>query len=1217
MGRDRLVVPVEQGLVTDMPDSPDRKRQKRLNKSSAELIEELEAIESGFADREACLKRTCEELKQSLDESSRQLDESNQYKRGLVEHAPIGICQVDNNGGFISANSTLADILGYDNPEDLIDSITNIGEQLYVNKGQRAEVLENLKNGTSLPFTEFEFYRKDGSKVWVSENAITRTDETGAVTHYECFMRDVTERVKYQQDRDHFETLMTQAAQVAGIGYWILDHQSHSMLHWSEGMVNIFGIAANQSKQMPMTVNTIQMIDSDDLERVQEYYAAFKNSGERYDIQYRIIRADGGKRWLREIGIGVDWEGGCCSRSVGVVQDITDFKQAEIERDAMIDRLRLTMEAISSGGWDWNILTGYINYNSASWLESLGYDANEIEPTFAFWESKVHPDDLEYLTPRMAESLSNHEPLYIEDYRLRTKAGEYRWYQDYGRVIEWDESGNPARMVGISTDITERYYIEKELKESRALSQALLDNSSSVISVKDVQGRFLLVNREFERVFKVRSEDLIGKTSLEVLPAELIESSMEHDHEVLDNKRVSVSEYKFHVGDREHVMYASKFPIVDEAQNFIGIGSIAVDISEQKQVELERSKNAERLQLTLEAVSAGGWDWNIATGEMIVSDGWYQAMGYQKDGVHVDIVFWENMIHPNDKENVLSVLNACLKDRTPFYTCNYRVRNESGEYHWNMAQGRVIEYDDSENPARMVGTDTDITQQYYAEEALKQSRAQLQSIMDYSPATITLKDLEGNYLLVNKQQVDLYNISAKDMLGEHTSHVLPESLVESALAQDKEVVDTMQPSTREHNFRIGDETFTLLASKFLVMDDEQKPTAIGTIATDITELKKVEAALKESEKEIQRVHDQMTAIIESLPEGFFWYDQDDRLVIANRKIHEFYKNAEDLLQPGCNFEEGLRKAVAQGQFPEATGREEEWIQVRLEKFRNPGEISQQLLNDGRWLRVSERRLPDGSYVSVRTDITDIKNMEVELVRQERLATLGQLTATVSHELRNPLGAMRPSLYILQKRLPAGDERLNAAFDRLDRNIDRCDNIIDQMLDFTRIEGAGRQRLNIDQWLAEQLDELNTPEGLTVKREFGLGDEILTFDPEQLRRALVNVYDNACQAMMDNTIQAPIGPNMRLTVKTRINNDRVEIIVSDTGPGIPVDVLPKIFEPLFSTKGFGVGLGLPTVRQIMQKHNGDIEVLPEQGGGTAMVLWLPAHRDDENQGELVQ
>lgn len=1193
-----------------MPDSPDRKRQKRLNKSSAELIEELEAIESGFADREASLKRTCKELKQSLDESSRQLDESNQYKRGLVEHAPIGICRVDNNGRLISANPTLADILGYDNPEDLIDSITNIGEQLYVNQGQRAEVLENLENGTSGPFSELEFYRKDGSKVWVSENSIKRTDETGAVTHYECFMRDVTEQVNYRHDRNHIETLMTQAAQVAGIGYWILDHQSHSMLHWSEGMVGIFGIAANQSKQIPLTVNTIQMIDSDDLERVQENYAAFEVSGERYDIQYRIIRADGGKRWLREIGVGADWEGGRCSRSVGVVQDITDFKQPEIERDAITERLRLTMEAISSGAWDWNIPTGYIHYNSASWLESLGYDANEIEPTFAFWESKVHPDDLEYLTTRIAENLSSLEPLYKEDYRLRNKAGEYRWYQDYGRVIEWDESGNPARMVGTSTDITERYYIEKELKESRALSQALLDNSSSVISVKDREGRFLLVNREFERVFKVRSEDLVGKSSDKILPFDLIETSTGQDREVLDEMQVSVGEHRFHVDGKEYVMYASKFPIVDEAQNFIGIGSMAVDISERKQVELERSRNAERLQLTLEAVSAGGWDWNIATGEIIVSDGWYEAMGYKNTSVDVDVDFWENMIHPDDKENVLSVLNACLKDRTPFYSCNYRVRNESGEYHWNMAQGRVIEYDESGNPARMVGTDTDITQQYYAEEALKQSRSQLQSIMDYSPATITLKDMEGNYLLVNKQQTDLYNISAKDMLGEHTRQVLPESLVESALAQDKEVVETMQPSTREHHFRIGDETFTLLASKFLVMDDEQKPTAIGTIATDITELKKVEAALKESEKEIQRVHDQMTAIIESLPEGFLWYDANDRLVLANDKVREFYTQAAEYLQPGSLFMDGLRSAVAKGQFPNTRGREEEWIQRVMEGRQNQSKTGQQLLNDGRWIQISEQKLPDGSYVSVHSDITVIKNMERELVQKERLVTLGQLAATVSHELRNPLGAMRPSLYILQKNLPADNERLNTAFDRLDRNIDRCDNIIDQMLNFTRIEGAGRQRLNINQWLAEQLDELNPPKGITVKREFDLGDEILTFDPEQLRRALVNVYDNACQAMMDNTTQAPIGPNMRLTVKTRINNDRFEINVSDMGLGIPADVLPKIFEPLYSTKGFGVGLGLPTVRQIMQQHNGDIEVLPEQGGGTAMVLWLPVHRDDE-------
>ena len=203
-----------------------------------------------------------------------------------------------------------------------------------------------------------------------------------------------------------------------------------------------------------------------------------------------------------------------------------------------------------------------------------------------------------------------------------------------------------------------------------------------------------------------------------------------------------------------------------------------------------------------------------------------------------------------------------------------------------------------------------------------------------------------------------------------------------------------------------------------------------------------------------------------------------------------------------------------------------------------------------------------------------------------------------------LGAMRPSLYLLQKRLPTDDVGLIAAFERVDRNIDHCDHIIDQMLDFTRIQRIDRQELDLDAWIVEELDELKIPDGVNAIRQLGLANKKFSFDPERLRRALINVYDNACQAMFGDDSQPSETVDMQLLVKTQTSNQRIEIVVSDTGPGIPEDVLPRIFESLYSTKGYRVGPGLGTVQQALQQHNGDVEVLTAEGRGTSMVLWLP-------------
>jgi signal transduction histidine kinase len=128
--------------------------------------------------------------------------------------------------------------------------------------------------------------------------------------------------------------------------------------------------------------------------------------------------------------------------------------------------------------------------------------------------------------------------------------------------------------------------------------------------------------------------------------------------------------------------------------------------------------------------------------------------------------------------------------------------------------------------------------------------------------------------------------------------------------------------------------------------------------------------------------------------------------------------------------------------------------------------------------------------------------------------------------------------------------------------------------------------------------------ITLLCYFGLGDITVPLDKNRFRRAVINIFENACQAMTgEGKEEAGTGERI-LTVRTREHNGRVEIVFEDTGPGIPPDVHGRIFEPLFSTKSFGVGLGLPVVKQIMEQHNGGIETEAEEGRGAKICLWLP-------------
>jgi signal transduction histidine kinase len=144
--------------------------------------------------------------------------------------------------------------------------------------------------------------------------------------------------------------------------------------------------------------------------------------------------------------------------------------------------------------------------------------------------------------------------------------------------------------------------------------------------------------------------------------------------------------------------------------------------------------------------------------------------------------------------------------------------------------------------------------------------------------------------------------------------------------------------------------------------------------------------------------------------------------------------------------------------------------------------------------------------------------------------------------------------------------------------------------------------HIDAWLSRVLDEQTIPEDITCVRDLNAKDAVnIWIDSEHLRRAIINVMDNALDAMRE---VEPSKHGHRLTVSTCVVKDRVEIRVSDTGSGIPDEVRDRVFEPLFSTKSFGIGLGLPIVKGIMEQHGGGVEISSQKDGGATVVLWLP-------------
>lgn len=243
---------------------------------------------------------------------------------------------------------------------------------------------------------------------------------------------------------------------------------------------------------------------------------------------------------------------------------------------------------------------------------------------------------------------------------------------------------------------------------------------------------------------------------------------------------------------------------------------------------------------------------------------------------------------------------------------------------------------------------------------------------------------------------------------------------------------------------------------------------------------------------------------------------------------------------------------------------------------------------------------------VKARTRDLELAQEGLVRSERMATLGQLTATVGHELRNPLASMRASVFVAKKGVAKlKDDRTYDAIDRIERNIERCDHIVDELLDFSRVNVNKSDEVPLNEWINNFLDEYQFPESLIVRRDLTAPIDRVLADRHRLRRVMINVLDNACQAMELPDSEHRMKSGAELLICSELDNGKASIIVRDNGVGMSRSVIDRVFEPLFSTKAFGVGLGMPTVRQIMEQHGGGIEIESKEGEGTSVRLWLPA------------
>jgi signal transduction histidine kinase len=233
-------------------------------------------------------------------------------------------------------------------------------------------------------------------------------------------------------------------------------------------------------------------------------------------------------------------------------------------------------------------------------------------------------------------------------------------------------------------------------------------------------------------------------------------------------------------------------------------------------------------------------------------------------------------------------------------------------------------------------------------------------------------------------------------------------------------------------------------------------------------------------------------------------------------------------------------------------------------------------------------------VHISRDITELRNLRERVVHSERMAALGELAARVAHEIRNPLISIGGFARRLEKKL-SGDIQEYAKI--IVNEVSRLENILKEILGFVKSSRVNKSSVNINDLIANIVDfitpEMDEKQNI-ISRELSELPIISVIDPDRIKEAILNIVSNAAQATDHGTI----------TIRTRVEDNEAVIELTDTGCGIKDEDIRNIFNPFFTTKTQGTGLGLAVTHKIVQEHNGKIKVESVWGGGTAFKIYLP-------------
>ncbi len=928
-----------------------------------------------------------------------------------------------------------------------------------------------------------------------------------------------------------------------------------------------------------------------------------------------------------------DW-----ARTVVTISDLTEQRQAEARLQQSEDRWELAVRGLNVGLWEYDFKTDRAFF-SDRWKEMIGFGPEELTAVRDEFWSRIHPEDVDRVRNAMQAHIDHAIPYYNAELRLRCKDGSYLWVMSRGQAL-FDDAGKPQRIVGAHTDISEQKEGEQALRASEERYRLLFESNPSPMWLYDPRTqRFLEVNTAAQVAYGYTRDEFLQMSIMDIrTPDEQVRLTQSFDRKMLENRPNDLAGIWRHRRKDGSTLYMSITAHEHEFAQTPAVLVLAQDITERHLTEERLRVSEARYRALFESAVEGVYECAADGTFRAVNPAFARMLGHASPAEMIETVgngrgvyrlrgrrreFLE-ALGTNDTVADFQSEAMCADGSTKWISENVRaIRNVQGDLLY--LQGFV----------------SDITERRRAESALRASEERYRVLFEHSPVAIVEYDYRSIGLWLNDlraagvKDLDRYMIENPEALSSSLHRIVPAGMNEAVVKlvggrSKQEVAERMDWIFTEDAYLARQRAFVAIWKGVNQIEGELTlraidgtprlvyyrwwlPVRAGKLDFEWTQLMLVDlTGAKHAEAALATERERLSVTLRAMAESVVTTNTDGIIQFINHAAEELvgWKFGSAIGHP---IEDVVMMRHQKSQAAVMLPRVEALAQHKVVDLPQHTTLVDRQgtarLVEGRCAPMFDDKDAPMGVVLVLRDIGERARLENEILRASKLESVGILAGGIAHDFNNILTVVMGNLTLAQLDI-AANSKTARWLGEAERGAMRARDLTQQLLTFAKGGDPVRSAVRLPEVVRDSA--AFALHGSKVSCEVDVTPDLwpADIDKGQIGQVVQNLVINAVQAM-------PEGGKIRARLRnhsgaigfngdTPRNDGRfVCISITDTGTGIRPEHLARIFDPYFTTKQSGSGLGLATVYSIIRKHQGHIEVESEIGKGTTFNMWLPA------------